>query len=219
MQLHPLQQCHLKRLTDKPNGAYWPGFSYDGKYVVYSARTKEYEDCESFTLHDLFIIDIENRISTTLIDDCNGNLNPSFSPDGEKIVFASSRGDTTDNIFVIGRDGTNKKQLTFENDGSTADQPSYSPDGKKITFRSYKSSSSDIWIMNPDGTEQVNLTRDAHVDQEPKFSPDGTKIVFSSNRFASFERDYEICVMDIDGSNITQLTDADGNDSRPSWTP
>ena len=74
----------------------------------------------------------------------------------------------------------------------------------------------DIWLMNEDGSEPVNLTADNDADDSyPCWSPDGTKIVFGSDR----DGDWEIYVMAADGSNVRQLTHNNGWDGHASWSP
>jgi Tol biopolymer transport system component len=72
-----------------------------------------------------------------------------------------------------------------------------------------------VWVADADGSEPVQLTTDPAFDRSPRWSPDGTKIAFSSNR----DGDFEIFVMNADGSDQTQLTfNAGAQDRIPSWT-
>jgi Tol biopolymer transport system component len=89
------------------------------------------------------------------------------------------------------------------------------PDGR-IVFSSYEGGQSDLWVMNPDGSGQRRLTSDAYWDSEPIVSPDGRYIVFASNR-AKGGAVSQLWRMDIDGSNLTQLTSAE--DRYPDISP
>jgi Tol biopolymer transport system component len=80
----------------------------------------------------------------------------------------------------------------------------------------------DIFIMDSDGSNKINLTNtpDVHSESNPKFSPSGNKIVFNGQNGEGGG----IWVMDPDGSNKIQLTNSDGPwsggyDSDPSWSP
>jgi TolB protein len=78
----------------------------------------------------------------------------------------------------------------------------WTPDGK-IVYTSLAGGNIDLWIMNPDGTNQKQLTTDPQQDFAPLVSPDNRYIVFNSMRgpLPSVWR------MNIDGSNVKQLTD------------
>jgi TolB protein len=99
---------------------------------------------------------------------------PEFSPDGTTIAYVKG-GD----IWVVPRNGRDPHAIT---QGGGASHPSWSPDGTRIAF--HRSSSGlphfeDVWIMNADGTSQVNVTAgltDGQLFTEPAWSPDGTKL-------------------------------------------
>jgi dipeptidyl aminopeptidase/acylaminoacyl peptidase len=139
-------------------------------------------------------------------------LNPAFSPDGRKIVFASRR-DGNEEIYVMNADGSNQKRLTTTRGDDN--RPCFSPDGRKIAFTTNRHGNEEIYLMNADGTEQTRLTRSSRQDFSPCFSPDGSKIAFASDRVSSEE--YEIYVMNADGSNPTRLTNSRGTDAKPTW--
>lgn len=87
----------------------------------------------------------------------------------------------------------------------------------KIAFTSSRlGSTNDVFSMNIDGSNQVQLTpSDVNNDQDPTFSPNGTKIAFTSER----DGDYEIFVMNADSSNQTQVTFNTSIDVNPTWSP
>lgn len=77
--------------------------------------------------------------------------------------------------------------------------------------------------MNPDGSEQTRMTIDPRVNQQPDISPNGQEIVYCGNPLTDTnpEGDFEIFVMDADGSDVRQLTfnGAGINDCWPRWSP
>lgn len=81
-----------------------------------------------------------------------------------------------------------------------------------------------LYLINPDGTGRTPLTSTAARDATPAWSPDGTKIAFSSNRddpspATCSSCNYEIYVMNADGTGAQRLTFAAGQDSSPAWSP
>jgi Tol biopolymer transport system component len=69
--------------------------------------------------------------------------------------------------------------------------------------------------MNPDGTEQRNITHNPAQERSPVWSPDGTKLAFSSDRFGA----EDIFIMNSDGSSQTRLTNNPADDFSPYWSP
>ena len=79
----------------------------------------------------------------------------------------------------------------------------------KIAFLSHREGYNDVWIMNADGSNPVNLTQGQYC-ASPIWSPDGTKIAYLDVGADYSRRNYsgrDIWVMDADGGNRKQLTD------------
>ncbi|MBN1190588.1 MAG: PD40 domain-containing protein [Dehalococcoidales bacterium] len=84
----------------------------------------------------------------------------------------------------------------------------------KIVFTSERDGNPEIYVMNPDGSNQQRLSDFSGYDYQPAWSPDGSRIAFVSERSGP----YNIYVMNADGSNPVRLTTADG-DWCPRWSP
>ena len=89
------------------------------------------------------------------------------------------------------------------------------PSAARIAFVSYVYPSAEIYVMNPDGTDQTRLTNNSDTDQMPTWSPDRTRIAFVSDR----DGNDEIYVMNADGSGQTRLTNDEHVDYHPAWSP
>jgi Tol biopolymer transport system component len=93
----------------------------------------------------------------------------------------------------------------------------------KIAFTSDRDGGdSDIWTMRPNGSNLVNLTANsAGNDDLANWRADGHKLAFMSNRVSATnpEADFEIFVMNADGSNQTQITSNALDDEDPAWSP
>ncbi len=85
----------------------------------------------------------------------------------------------------------------------------------KIAFASNRDGNFEIYVMNPDGSNQTRLTNNPARDNEPTWSPDGAKIAFVTDRDANAE----IYVMNADGSSQTRLSNNPEHDSDPDWSP
>ena len=145
---------------------------------------------------------------------------PTWSPDGQKILFSSDR-DGALNIYVMNQDGTNVVRLTTTAAPAQDRFPTWSPDGSKILFESNRSGGSEIYIMNADGSNVVQLTNNTTGDNAPHFSPDGSKIVFVTNRdapstTAPFGK-WEVYMMNADGSAQTRVTTDAAHAELPSF--
>jgi len=92
--------------------------------------------------------------------------------------------------------------------------PFPSPDGKKLVFISMLSSREQLFTMNADGSNVVQLTRDDADHEDPAWSPDGTKIAFV---LITKDR-HSIAVMGVDGRNVEVLTPPEQNTIHPNWS-
>lgn len=80
------------------------------------------------------------------------NYHPAWSPNGSKIAFVSTRDDAVGEIYVMDADGDPQTRLT--SNAARDDHPTWSPDGTAIAW----SSGSQIWVMDSDGTDRLQLT-------------------------------------------------------------
>ena len=143
-----------------------------------------------------------------------------------QIAFSSNR-DGNHEIYVMDADGTNQRRLT--NNPASDYSPSWSPDGKRMAFVSRRDGhvhpidgwrTSEIYVMDADGSDQQNLTNDPHHDWSPSWSPDGKRIVFGSDRDKEDNpHNTEIYVMKADGTNQRRLTNNLTEDIYPAWSP
>ena len=89
------------------------------------------------------------------------------------------------------------------------------PKTAKIVFSSNRKGDFDIYVMNPDGSEPVNLARHRGGDASPVWSPTGTHILFTSNRDGA----WDLYIMKADGTNVQKVFEDLARRSSPSWAP
>ncbi len=89
------------------------------------------------------------------------------------------------------------------------------PRTEKIAFSSNRDGAWDIYIMNPDGSDQVNLTRHKASDFSPVWSPTGEHILFVSNR----DGRHDLFLMDADGRNVRRVFKKMAQRIEPTWAP
>jgi Tol biopolymer transport system component len=143
----------------------WPGFSPDGKYIVFerfigSPANQKSKIC-TYSISDHTVVD--------LTDGSNLDEMPFYSPDGKYVIF--KRGTSTTNIYKMDLSTSSLTSLT--SNSIVNDAPSYSYEGTKIAWivSSSGMSSAEIWLMNSDGTNKTQLTNNSAADFNPTFSP------------------------------------------------
>ena len=176
------------------------------------------EDVEIYTINN------DGSDLTRLTNDVDlGKYNPSWSPDGRKLAFLSRIGSTNYELKLMNADGSNQTTLTTTNERypsrGVEQNLSWSPDGRKIAF----ASNWDIFTINIDGSDLVNLTNNPTEEGEPDWSPDGSKIAFTKIVVSPFDPGHymsAIHVMDPDGRNV-QPTDNYGYNyaNKANWSP
>jgi len=163
----------------------------DTLYVT-SHRAPEYllEETLSIPAQDIFAPEI------------NGDI---------KTHFASYR----DNNFEIYRYGAGT-DTRLTNHTSSDTMPRADSTGTHIAFVSNRSGKQEIFLMDQNGSNIVQLTANTQGDNTaPTWSPDGTRLAFQSNR----DGQWEIYTMNVDGSNQTRLTFDAEYDAEPAWEP
>jgi len=92
-----------------------------------------------------------------------------------------------------------------------------------IAFQSNRDGNNEVYVMNPDGSNQIRLTLNSRNDIRPDISPNGQQIIFASNRITetNLSGDFEIFVMSLEGEagGVRQLTFNASEDTWPRWSP
>jgi len=203
-----------------------PSFSPDGNTVAYFTDQAGYMDLILYNLDS-------GKQKKRLI---RGNNSPDFeelkwlqpglswSPDGKHIAFASKSG-KEDSIIIVDIKSGDYKKIPIPLDGvfTTA----WHPISNKIVFIGHKDDASDLYVINIDTQELINLTNDTFSDFSPSWSASGDKIIFSSDRGVSkgspdmFDIDFsqtDLFMYDFSNEKVTQITDTSYNENYPVLT-
>lgn len=177
--------------------------------------------------YDIFEIMMMNSDGTDVQNISKNNaddMDPTWSPDGKQIVFASNLEDRLSmntQLYVMNADGSDLEQMT--KDVGSSRYPAWSPDGKLIAY-SYAASptQAEIYLMNPDGSELKRLTDGSSMNRSPAWSPDGKKIAYSSAKWDEKQKKFindDIYIMNADGSSQRKMTTSPADDYSPVWSP
>ncbi|MEZ4924915.1 MAG: hypothetical protein R3A50_01470 [Saprospiraceae bacterium] len=190
-----------------------------------------------FETYDIYVADLQGNITAQLTNTPGYDAEAVLSPKGDKILFTSDRtGDLE--LWTMNLDGSDQKQITFDlgYDGGGF----FSPDGTKIVFRAsrpktkeeikeYKDylaqhlvapTAMEIFTCNVDGSDLKQVTHLGKANWAPYYHPSGKKIIFSSNHHSDRGYDFQLYMINADGSGVVeQITSQSIFNSFPMFSP
>ncbi|MBI4657497.1 MAG: PD40 domain-containing protein [Verrucomicrobia bacterium] len=210
---------HVRQLTTDANPDRMPAWSPDGKKIAFCRHVNGRNP-------EIFVMDADGSNPVNLTNDPGFDADPAWSPDGTKILFGAARkGSGGFRLFVMNADGTNVQMLPAKSRGSPYVHPAWSPQGKQLAYtESVEGGGLEIFVCNPDGSNERRLTSSGGLTTFAAWSPDGKKIAFQHH--AKFDEPGTLYVMDADGSNQKQIVAGEAQagqatlgGGRPAWKP
>ena len=187
-------------------------------------------------LGDIYTMPIEGGTPTRIAEGLAYEHQPRFSPDGKRIAFVSDRAGG-DNIWLMNRDGSDKRQISKE-DFRLLNQPSWSPDGLFIVAKKHFTTgrslgTGEVWMYHVSGGAGVPLVKkpnERHQKElgEPTFAPDGKGVYYTRNvtpgPIFEYAQDsntdlFHIERYDLNDGEVTTVAAGAGGAVRPSPSP
>lgn len=193
-----------------------PSWSPDGERLVFSSSgnlSPDEDAVEDSSLVELWVIDADGNNLTQITSNNFLDIEPSWSPIDNRVVFTSGTGATTSlqtQIVMINVDSLDPEEDFFPtyNQLTTTPNnysPSWSLDGSQIAFVSDRFGDGDVWVMDDEGFSRnlVTIEDGDAEDLNPVISPDGRWIAFVSNR----EDDrFQTYMINFDGTVMERIT-------------
>lgn len=195
-------------LTNTPTNDFNASWSPDGTQIAFDS----FQDGGGL---DIFVMNADGSGLHRITPNSSSyySTGPDWSPDGKLIAFSTSEFGE-DAPATMKPDGSQRTILFPTTTSHT--QLDWSPDGSKLALTKWVGfDNTQIYIINADGSNAIQLTNHAQFNSSPAWSPDGSKIAFASN----YSGNWEIYVMNANGSGQVNITQNSSEDRTPVWSP
>jgi TolB protein len=168
---------------------------------------------------DICVAAADGEEEFRLTDGPEDEIDPSWSPDGRRIVYRVNTEGGSD-LYILDLTTGERRNLTGEELSGNL-SPAWAPQGDRIAYAAFRPGdvTTGIYVIDADGGEPTRLTPDDVWGEYPAWSPDGSQIVFSRNMTGFSSADFDVWVMNADGTGMKALTTRPGSDGEPAWSP
>ncbi len=165
---------------------------------------------------EIFVMDADGGASRAATRNGSVSSLPSWSPDGNAVVYTSYRFRYRPWLFLVARGNRSPGRiLTSLNGDSQIYRGVFDPKGERLAIVMNIGGSSEIYTASSSGANMRRLTQNRAIDVGPSWSPDGSQLAFVSDRTGS----PQIYLMSVDGSNQRRLTFTGSYNTAPAWSP
>jgi Tol biopolymer transport system component len=169
---------------------------------------------------DVYVVRADGSGLDQVTSEPVAEFDPSLAPDGARVAYrhqADVDSDTTE-IYVSAIDGTGSRDISH-NEGPPDWGPTWSPDGSTIGWNTIRAGGSGfrLGLADPSG-DHFRLVDPGVWVEYPAWSPDGARVAFMAQT-PEGSQNYEIYVMNADGTSPMRVTDSPGEDGWPTWSP
>jgi len=184
-----------------------PSFSPTGGQVAYTSFMRSNPD--------LYIAPAGGGRPKKISGQKGMNTGAAWSPDGSKLALTLSK-DGNPEIYIINAgDGSIVKRLT--NNRYIDTSPAWSPDGSQIAYVSDQNGGPQIFVMSASGGKATQVSFNGNYNTTPVWSPKaGKKIIAYTTRDGG---NYDIVTLDIDSKTMTRITQSEGSNEEPAFSP
>lgn len=184
-------------------GASQPDFSADGNLLAYRSWNLD--------SRGVFFIDFVGGRGGQVTRFVEDGL-PAWLPDGSFVFVTRREGDRVPRLYIGNQTGEGNYSIGFH-----AEYVDAFPDGRLVAKGCSPSGDCGLYVMGTNGGNATKISNEVG-DSAPSVSPDGGKVAFmSSSRDGA--TNWEIWVMNADGSNPQRLTENGSNEGLPTWSP
>jgi len=206
----------VTRLTDSEGVDAYPAWSPDGERIAYTHSN------DARKVSRVFVMNADGTGVSKLTGKRRSSFLPTWSPNGGRIAFVRRVLCGKDRkracgtaLFVMDRDGSDKRRITPFNELAIMEYPDWSPNGKWIAYDRAGEccDATGIWLVRPNGNDRHRITNNEA--RHPAWSPSARKLVVD---YGTDTENSDLWILGRRGRVLDRLTRGPAFDQDPSWS-